>query len=539
MLTSPVNVAIPTHSVAGLKAHATGADASAGKNLALPPVAIPAPEANNIEPELPSSSALTTVNAFTATVASRTVLQNLTLNLANLLKLTRNDENLTGLFIRIIAAIEAMPQSERLQTEVRTGLKGMKITLWELAAALRSPDGAEAARLTAMIEAPLATPSKTSANAATSTYLQQGTTTGQTEETLAMRAAARSNAAGLGLFSPENKSHGSDRMPVDAKGLQNQLKTLFEPGASERRTESGDAKATPGNAAAAKVAPRADGSESRLATTVSTVARADSTMIHAENLKIDAPTAEKLHQIAKTIVHEQLAHQDTVETKFTAKAEATDHRMQTMLTLKGLAEVITSLPGKAAELFAAPTEAAQAEPAAIPNPADLKTIVKTAGSPEFASEIPLRNPEEIAERSVTASHGDPASDVVVDDDDATELAHGKAAAVARQNAATQADINPAITRPAVTHEGVPFAYAVVQPGKDAFAPKVEEEDSRDPDEQDSMRDEDEADGEKRRPRDEYDAMKDPQPEEEPAIVITRDSSEADRAFALYQRMGGF
>ena len=202
MLTSPMNVTIPTPNGASLKAHATGADASAGRSPALPPVTMPAPEASVIEPLLPSNSALTTVNAVTATVASRTVLQDLTLNLANFLKLTRGDENLTGLFIRIIATIEAMPQSERLQTEVRTGLKGMKITLWELAAALRNPDGAEAARLTAIIEAPLATPGKTSANAATNTYLQQGTTTGQAEETLAMRAAARSNAAGLGFFFP-------------------------------------------------------------------------------------------------------------------------------------------------------------------------------------------------------------------------------------------------------------------------------------------------------------------------------------------------
>lgn len=542
MLTSPMNVTILPPNGASLKAHATGADASAGKNLAQPPVTIPAPEASTIEPELPSNSALTTVNAVTATVASHTVLQDLTLNLANFLKLTRNDENLTGLFIRIIAAIEAMPQTERLQTEVRTGLTGMKITLWELAAALRNPDGAEAARLTAMIEAPLATPGKTSASAATSTYLQQGTANGHAEETLAMRAAARSNAAGLGLFSPENKARGSDHIPGDAKVLQNQLKTLFEPGAADRRVALGDAKAAPGNAAAAKTAPGnvAAGSESRLATTASTMARADGTMIHAANLKIDAPTAEKLHEIAKTIVREQVDHQDAkVEAKFPEKAEAAGHRMQTMLTLKGLAEAITSLPAKAAELFTAPPEAAQPELGAMPNPAELKTIIRTSGSSEFTGEIPLPDPEEIAEKSVTVSHGNPASDRLDDEDVATEATHGKAAAAVRQNAATPAEGNPAAARPAVAHEGVPFAYAVLQPAKDAFAPKVEEEDPRDPDEQDSMRDEDEADSEKRRPRDEYDAMKDPQPEDEPAIVITRDSSEADRAFALYQRMGGF
>ncbi|UVC09518.1 hypothetical protein IHQ71_02515 [Rhizobium sp. TH2] len=528
MLTSPMNVTIPTPNGASLKAHGTGADASAGKNSILPAANVPAPEVATIGPELPSNSVLTSVNAMAATVASRTVLQDVTLNLANLLQLTRNDdENLTALFIRIIAAIEGMPQSERLQTEIRSGLKGMKITLWELAAALRNPDGAEAARLTAMVEAPLATPGKTSANAATSTYLQQGTANGHTEETLAMRAAARSNAAGLGLFSPENKARASDHIPGDAKGLQTQLKTLFEPGASERKV-------------AANPAPVA-GSETRLATTASTMARADGTMIHAANLKIDTPTAEKLHDIAKAIVEERLdAKEIKAEAKLAEKAEAADHRVQTLLTLKGFAEVITSLPGRAAELFTALPDAAHAaEPGTMPNPADLKAVVDADGSTEFPGEIPLSDAEHISERSVTASHGNPVSDTVDDDAAEVEAAHRKSAAAAQQNASTPAESNPATARPAVTHEGVPFAYAVLQPAKDAFAPKVEEEDTHDRDEQDSMSDEDQSDGEKRRPRDEYDAMKDPQPEEEPAIVITRDSSGADRAFALYQRMGGF
>jgi hypothetical protein len=525
MLTSPMNVTIPTPNGASLKAHGTGADASAGKNSILPPANVQAADVTTIEPELPSNSVLTSVNAVAATVASRTVLQDVTLNLANLLQLTRDDENLTALFIRIIAAIEAMPQAERLQTEIRSGLKGMKITLWELAAALRNPDGAEAARLTAMVEAPLATPGKTSANAATSTYLQQGTANGHAEETLAMRAAARSNAAGLGLFSPENKARASDHIPGDARVLQNQLKTLFEPGASERKVT-------------VNPVPIA-GSEAKLATTASTMARADGTMIHAANLKIDPPTAEKLHDIAKAIVDERRDVQEIkTEAKLAEKADAADHRVQTMLTLKGLAEVITSLPGKAVELFTALPDAALVVEAP-PNPADLKTAIVTIGSSEFAGEIPLPDAEHIAEKSAAAGQSNPASYTVDDEDVATEVAHGKAGSGTQQNAGTPAEAASPANRPAVAHEGVPFAYAVLQPAKEAFAPKVEEEDAHDRDEQESMQGEDESDGEKRRPRDEYDAMKDPQPEEIPAIVITRDSSEADRAFALYQRMGGF
>ncbi|MDB5556871.1 MAG: hypothetical protein JWL86_6855, partial [Rhizobium sp.] len=454
MLTSPLNVTIPTPNGASLKAHGTGADASAGKNAILPVANLPAAEVTTAGPELPSNSVLTTVNAVAATVASRTVLQDVTLNLANILKLTRSDENLTALFIRIIAAIEAMPQAERLQTEIRSGLKGMKITLWELSAALRNPDGAEAARLTAMVEAPLATPGKTSANAATSTYLQQGTANGHAEETLAMRAAARSNAAGLGLFSPENKARASDHIPGDARVLQNQLKTLFEPGAAERRVSSNPAPAA--------------GSEAWLATTASTMARADGTMIHAANLKIDAPMAEKLHDIAKAIVEERLDAQEIkAEAKLTEKADAGDHRVQTMLALKGFAEVITSLPGRAAELFTTLPEAAQvAEPGSMPNPADLKTVIEATESAEFAGEIPLPDAEHVSGRSVTTSQGNPVPETVEEDGAATEAAHAKAATGAQQNASVSAESNPAAARPAVAHEGVPFAYAAPQPARD-------------------------------------------------------------------------
>ena len=43
----------------------------------------------------------------------------------------------------------------------------------------------------------------------------------------------------------------SDYIPGDARGLQNQLKTLFEPGASDRRIPLGESKAAAGNPAAA------------------------------------------------------------------------------------------------------------------------------------------------------------------------------------------------------------------------------------------------------------------------------------------------
>jgi hypothetical protein len=123
MLTSPLNVTIPTPNGASIKAHGTGADASAGKNAILPAANVPTADVTTIGPELPSNSVFTSVNAVAATVASRTVLQNITLNLANILKLTRSDENLTALFIRIIAAI-AVLQPTSIRALVSNGMKG-------------------------------------------------------------------------------------------------------------------------------------------------------------------------------------------------------------------------------------------------------------------------------------------------------------------------------------------------------------------------------------------------------------------------------
>src|SRR5262245_47408731 len=205
MLTSPV-VTIAAANGAGLKANTAAPDTLPRREPQLLPNLPGQPVEMVIEPELPSNSPINHVNAVAATVGNRTVLQELTLNIGAFLRIARRpDENLTSLFLRIIATIEAMPQAERLAFEIRAGLKPLKITLSDLMMALRKPDGPEAARLTAMAEAPAAVPGKAAASAATTTYLEEGTSNGHTEETLAMRAAARNSAAGQSVFSAESK----------------------------------------------------------------------------------------------------------------------------------------------------------------------------------------------------------------------------------------------------------------------------------------------------------------------------------------------
>lgn len=535
MLTSPMNVTIASTNGASLKTQATSTDTGPGHSPVPAANANPAPALPVIEPELPSNSAMTTVTAGTATVANRTVLQDLALNIAGMLRIPRgSDENMTALFIRIIAAIERMSQGERLQFEVRSGLKALKITLTDLANALKNPDGAEAARLTATAEAPLATPGRTSASSATATYLQEGTANGHAEETLAMRAAARSNAAGLGLFSSETRSR-TDQPAADAKELQNQLKTLFEPGAAERKPETGKPPAA------------TSGPEETPAQPPAPTERTDETVIRAANLRIDPQTAVKLREIADRIAEIGHGFQETeaeaktadkAETKAVDKAETGDRRLQTMLTLKGLAEVITSLQGKAAELFAAAPEAAPDNAGVIPNPADIKKPVEGMVSGEMTTEVASPDMEQATAETPIESQPS-AESSVVEENEAAVPARQKPIASAEPDAHAVAADQASAPKPGATAQGVPFAHALLQPAREEFLAEVEESEGRDRSEDEDAEEQEDEDGEPRRPRDEYDEMRDPQPEETPAIAINRDSTEADRAFALYQRMGGF
>lgn len=559
MLTSPVNVVIPANGVA-LKANSATSDHNARREPPLPPLLQPQPPEGMIEPELPSSSPLTNVNAVTATVGSRTVLQELALNLATILRIARRaDENLTSLFLRIIATIEAMPQAERLQVEVRAGLKPLKITLADLATALRKPDGQAAARLTALAEAPAALPGRTAANAATTTYLEEGTDSGHTEETLAMRAAARHSAAGQNLFAAESKMRPAEFQHADGKVLQSHLQAMFESGASTQaagrdEVDAGDevkewpAPDSQERATDTKIKadPRATDAGVRPPMPAPSGNAGEKVMFSSANFNLDPPSVERIRSVAQAIAN--LAESIRADQQHPAPEKAEDRRVQTMLTLKGLAEVVTAIPAKAAELLAAVVAEAAAP------------LPETAAAPDRV--VPGRV---VAETQLHSLDGEPVPEFVatsngatVDDAAAPATADETIAGAMSEDAApveeraeapvtnSMADERQAVAdadglplpRSDLSQHAVPFAYAQAQPAREEIIAAVDEEDAREDAEEDGT-DEGEDDEEPRRPRDEYDAIHDPAPEEDPAIVINRDSTEADRVFALYQRMGGF
>lgn len=581
MLTSPVNVTIATSNGMSLKPHAAPSDGGSAKQAA----ALPTGEAGaqTIEPELPSNSLLTHVNAVAATAGNRTILQELSLNIAAMFKLVRRpDETMTALFLRIIAAIEAMPQAERLQFEVRAGLKAQRITLTDLAMALRKPDGPEAARLTAMAEAPATVPGKAAATAATTTYLQEGTANGHAEETLAMRAAARNSAAGQNVFTAEIRTRHAENPPTDAKVLQAQLKSMFEPGeakpAAQYESRDGTEAASAGDPEVhaqpeAQVAPEADvGAEAHADPRADVgaepyadaespphqapaddipVGTADERLpadrgaapvaISTGSLRLDPQTLEKIRSVAQSLADQSPATEAMVQDR-PAKTGVGDQRLQTMLTLKGLVEVVAALPAKAADMItatfveAAPPLPETASDSNTPSARVVPASYDKEQLPEFAGS---------SDEHATAIRGD----IVSQEEAPADAEAGELTPSARshksQTTAAPVDENlpagqdrPPLARPDLTLHAIPFAYGQVQPAREEAIEAVSEEDVKD-DTDDNADREHEEDGEKRRPRDEYDEIHDPVPDEDPAIVINRDSTEADRAFALYQRMGGF
>lgn len=545
MLTSPVNVAIALGG-ATLKPHAAPSDPHARKEQ--PPLAQPAPAATPdmvIEPELPSNSPMTNVNAVAATAGNRTILQELTLNIAAMLKVARRqDESLTSLFLRIIAVIEKMPQAERLQFEIRSGLKGLKITLAELAAALHKPDGSEAARLTAMAEAPLAVPGRTAAGSATSTYLQEGTADGHAEETLAMRAAARSSAAGQNVFTAESRVRHADLPPNDGKVLQAQLKTMFE---------SGAAKAVPAAVqgavqGAANAVSQGDGHAPQARATASQEiatghrqspdGASEKVALSTSNLRLDAPALARIRTAAQAIADAVPESLKAESGQLAAEKADLSDRRPTLLTLKGLVEVVSALPAKAAEILATtPLETAVPVPETASNQAEpigsVLPVLDEEVLPQLAGmDEPISEHAGVLDTAAEASH-----ETLLSEDTSAPVRADAQASAGKTAPPAEADVHTP-PRLDLAQHGVPYAQAPLPPAREPMGNMAVEEETRGENEEDSEENGDE-DREQRRPRDEYDEIHDPAPEEEPTIVINRDSSESDRAFALYQRMGGF
>jgi hypothetical protein len=554
---------------------------------------------------LSGNSELASVNAVTATAGNRTVLQLLAFTIAAQLNVARRpNESVDAFFLRLATTIVNMKDGDRAALELRSGLKALNIRLLDLAEALKAPEGAMAARIVAMAEAPRTPFARAAALAATSSYLQEGTAAQRASDTFSIEATVRSADEREGMVAENGAPKTTDG---DARGLQTQLKNMFEPGtlseaanaaastataeadlvaneeqalpsaldfaenaASEQNKAAADpdmsAVAAPEDVAVEQTAietidnmlvtlVEADGDQAVLPTTadspletasvvletelatdtteMASIKPPEATLIESESASASVPKdttsltpRDTFRPATATIQHDALS----VE-----KGQVADRRLETLLTLKGLAEV-------------AVVEVPQADFIANqPDPLDPRHRMSSSSMPQSAVVNETLANIEKAVASATAAirrHEAQQSQLPAEEDAAKAAAKG-ATEAAQEKSASQVQVNSdlhAPAKPLANAVAIPFAYAPIPPARDEFYVKSAEEERRGEEDEDGQSDADAETGDERRERlarRAEDDMLNAEPELPETIAISRDSSEADRAYQQYQRMGGF
>lgn len=521
-----------------------------------------------LEPE----ALLVNVKPETATALNQTVLQTLAAVVAARMGVERlPDELLEAFFIRLAAAIEKKPLIEQGRIEARAGLKALQIPLSDLAPALRDPSGPVAARLTARAEAPMAAPQKTAADGITDSYLQTGSTPARSAETVAMGERNKlSTDSGNLLF--QNAAPKAADIPAD-KASQTQLRTLFAPDAAGfERAPTNAASAAPNNptpeetVARRGAGPVASGQES----------------LAAAGPDLPEPLSEEdrpspAAAAAKAYIRD-------------AETEPTEFAMRKMPSASAIPER-QAFPGKT---FASSGDVKQGL-SMIPQTIEPGTTLMAGKltAPEVERLVTSNTPPlaPLAEFVENIEEGDlqkrlihmlsstlPTSEEGVTDlSDFKRLPEGKNLVAPKdptEMAALRDDVvEPAPERtsrsrdvigstllPAQTpisqdevaqraqagaHFGVPFGYVTTSPAAEGYeAEKAEEKERRRGDQGAGGNDAD-ADAEtpeerrERLAREAVERLLQPEADAAPAVTLTRDASESDRAFAYYQRLAGF
>lgn len=534
---------------------------------------------------LSGSTVLSNVNAVTATAATRTVLQLLAFAIAAQVNMSkRPDESLDAFFPRLAMKLTSMSDADRAAIEQRSGLKALNIRLTDLVAALRAPEGPDAVRLVAMAEAPRTPFARFAATAATNSYLQEGQGATRSAETFSIEATVRSNEGGLA------SANSND----NARGLQNQLKAWFEPGAAAAEVSTTNEPAEIGEAlepaleraeepldpvarldsaepASEKIEENSAGAD--LASSVpdavaeavemlvdivadealppDAILAAETPMDQAALPEPDmpailaAPAAEAEPQVQpagdETTAAERpdmsgaARTEKLLDSHQANKLLVADRRVETLLTLKGFAEVVVKELQQPDHIVSQPDPTdpwrrhavGSDSPAAVVQEA-LAKIEKAVASATQA--IHRHNPQPAqpadAEENAEAAIGRQAAAE-------QEKGAGQRAAAAEAHLPLKTTVNP---------ELVPFAYAPLQPARDDVKSKALEEDRHQDEDSDEADDDQAETGDERRERlarKATDDLLNGEPEEPQTIPISRDSSESDRAYAMYQRMGGF
>ncbi|MDH6264807.1 hypothetical protein M2360_000188 [Rhizobium sp. SG_E_25_P2] len=551
-----------------------------------------------IQPHLPAlglepEALLANVKTETATALNQTVLQTLAAAVAARMGIERlPDEMLEAFFIRLAAAIERKPLIEQGKIETRAGLKALQIPLSDLGPALRDPSGPVAARLTAKAEAPMAAPQKTAAAGITDSYLQTGSTPARSAETVAMSERNRlSTDNGNLLFQSAIAKTGE----TDADNAsQTQFRTLFTPdtagfererpaalmpdqGDFERDTvarrgagpaasgQHGRSAAGPNGvpqtteqpARASAVAPppqdaNADGSDRPA--NAGSITFASDPEIPGPVAKVQPNLApqkpQDLQDVPPGVSKDILLGADP-----TQMSEDTSTLRQPRTLLAAVKQTSDALPtGGRMVVLETPSLDPTSEFGEKVDEADMQRRL-------FRMLTPIRSASEDGSAITAEPQHAPAAKNTADAKDmASSPALNEDVEIATERSARSRDVigstllpSSIIASPADTdqrsqaapHFGLPFGYVTPPPAIDGFEAQEVENDGRARREKDSDDEDAEEDSEtpeqrrERKARQSVDQLLQHEPEPTSGVAVNRDSSEADRAFAYYQRLAGF
>jgi hypothetical protein len=544
-----------------------------------------------LEPE----ALLANVKTETATALNQTVLQTLAATVAARMGVERlPDELLEAFFVRLASAIERKPSAEQGKIETRAGLKPLQIPLSDLAPALRDPSGPVAARLTARAEAPMAAPQKTAAAGITDSYLQTGSTPARSAETVAMSERNRlSTGAGNLLF--QNAASKSADVEAD-NASQTQFRTLFAPDAAgfERdapRTAPAHDVARPNTVARRGAGPAASGPEGpsvagpeislpdaveeRTPTTV-TPARSHKSEAAPQSTPITLPATPEPTSTTSVVEHRQTPADSERPRQAPADREPRTFQAKPSPTSPEIKHATVAQP----EILetSAKTESAPPMKDALPHAGErivLPDVPPLDPQTEFGEKVEdndlqrrlfrmlTSTPQEPEERSTPApdaqnvarsrSPGELRDTTAMADSAETLEPPAERSARSRDvisstllpSATTTSQADATQRAAAASHFGVPFGYVTTPPGKDAFEARTVEDSERRHGEDESSDEDADQDPEtpderrERLAREGVDRLLKPEAELSPELTVNRDSTEADRAFAYYQRLAGF
>lgn len=456
-----------------------------------------------------------------AGLSSGDVLTNLALNFAKALnQQPLPNESLKAFVARVAETILALPALERVAAESKSGLLNLGISASSLATALKNPASSDAARLVALIETKLESPRESALKTAISSY-----------QALAGREqGARNNSVPTGTPSaPAEAPQSAPRNPSpNGRGVE--VLRLLQGGASSGETVVANAPAqaarvsVQGNNAAGQAIPEA---------------------VKAKPATVNA-TPPQTGTVRGEAVEVRQPGQDGKAAGFVAREASLAPKSASAVN----PQVSTPSSGQSAAHLATLTAAPPATSARSAHVIDfVREAMARAENQDAVTAAAHKVAAAVTERQVQLFSGAaPSEEAEGDLEKQISRALGNAARASQAAAAGLAAADQALQQQAAAqpHIGIPFAQVPYPQTPAEEAKKKAKDDRRDGDDREG--EEEAGDGsEEQSMQGEGDAPKKREAQQEPVNdnpfaaeePLERHASDADRAYHMYQKFGGF